>query len=386
MSAATSSGPPTISACCACSAKSAVRATARSSSTARAPARRRSATTATAPTASTPTCRCRRTSASRRSSRGPIRRRRALGPPGSDYSGRGFYNFTNNLWQVSGGYSQVGENFNPEVGFLPRRGYRRPEFRAFFQPQPKKIAVDSPRCRRTSPTTRSTASTRSCRPRLAHPSVRDSAEAGRPLRLLLRLQQGQSDRAVHGVQSRRPARRHSGRRSIRWGQNAFEYLHNPSARVTGTIRVPLRQLLRRRFQEHRADQRLPHHAEGDREPRLDAAGHRFAGRQLREQPGADQGQLFVHDADQLVGAAAVQRADRAVLVERSLRVAESQRHRACSSSTTIAATRCRRRRSRRWAVRSSSSTRGWSTSRVASESGSGIRSAPMRLKCPAITS
>ncbi len=58
---------------------------------------------------------------------------------GSDYSGRAFYNFTNNLWQISGGYSQVGENFNPEVGFLPRRGYRRPEFRAFFQPQPKNI-------------------------------------------------------------------------------------------------------------------------------------------------------------------------------------------------------------------------------------------------------
>lgn len=58
---------------------------------------------------------------------------------GSDYAGRAFYNFTNNLWQISGGYSQVGERFNPEVGFLPRRGYRRPEFRVFFQPQPKTI-------------------------------------------------------------------------------------------------------------------------------------------------------------------------------------------------------------------------------------------------------
>ena len=57
---------------------------------------------------------------------------------GSDYSGRVFYNFTNNLWQVSSGYTQVGEFFNPEVGYLPRRGYRRPEFRAFFQPQPKR--------------------------------------------------------------------------------------------------------------------------------------------------------------------------------------------------------------------------------------------------------
>jgi len=54
---------------------------------------------------------------------------------GSDYSGRLFYNFTNNLWQVSSGFTQVGDAFNPEVGYLPRRGYRRPEFRAFFQPQ-----------------------------------------------------------------------------------------------------------------------------------------------------------------------------------------------------------------------------------------------------------
>ena len=64
---------------------------------------------------------------------------RPTGPKGSDYSGRAFYNYTDNLWQISGGYSQVGEDFNPEVGFLPRRGYRRPEFRAFFQPQPKTI-------------------------------------------------------------------------------------------------------------------------------------------------------------------------------------------------------------------------------------------------------
>lgn len=59
-------------------------------------------------------------------------------PRGSDHSERIFYNFTNNVWQLSGGYSQVGNNFNPEVGYLPRRGYRRPEVRAFFQPQPKR--------------------------------------------------------------------------------------------------------------------------------------------------------------------------------------------------------------------------------------------------------
>jgi Domain of unknown function (DUF5916)/Carbohydrate family 9 binding domain-like len=57
---------------------------------------------------------------------------------GSDHAERVFYNFTNNIWQVSGGLSQVGNNFNPEVGYLPRRGYRRPEARVFFQPQPKR--------------------------------------------------------------------------------------------------------------------------------------------------------------------------------------------------------------------------------------------------------
>ena len=29
---------------------------------------------------------------------------RLTGPKGSDYSGRAFYNFTDNLWQVSGGF------------------------------------------------------------------------------------------------------------------------------------------------------------------------------------------------------------------------------------------------------------------------------------------
>jgi len=57
---------------------------------------------------------------------------------GSDYAGRLFYNFSNNLWQMSGGYSQVGDHFNPEVGFLPRRGFRRPEGRVFLQLQPKR--------------------------------------------------------------------------------------------------------------------------------------------------------------------------------------------------------------------------------------------------------
>lgn len=78
-----------------------------------------------------------------------IARTESPGDVGSDHAGRVFYNFTNNLWNVSGGYSQVGDRFNPEVGFLPRRGYRRPEMRIFFQPQPKRW----PWIRRISPHT-----------------------------------------------------------------------------------------------------------------------------------------------------------------------------------------------------------------------------------------
>ena len=44
---------------------------------------------------------------------------------GSDYAGRVFYSYANQLWSGSAGFSQVGEHFNPEVGFLPRRAFRR---------------------------------------------------------------------------------------------------------------------------------------------------------------------------------------------------------------------------------------------------------------------
>lgn len=57
---------------------------------------------------------------------------------GSDYAGRIYYSFNNNLWQLGGGYSQVGDHFDSEVGYVPRRGYRRPEYRVFFTPQPKR--------------------------------------------------------------------------------------------------------------------------------------------------------------------------------------------------------------------------------------------------------
>ena len=57
----------------------------------------------------------------------------------SDYAGRVFYQFTNNTYSFSSGFTQVGERFNPEVGFLPRRGYRRPELRTTMNLRPQWI-------------------------------------------------------------------------------------------------------------------------------------------------------------------------------------------------------------------------------------------------------
>ncbi len=37
-----------------------------------------------------------------------------------------------NGWSLSAGYTEVGEGFNPEVGFLLRRSFRKPEFRVLY--------------------------------------------------------------------------------------------------------------------------------------------------------------------------------------------------------------------------------------------------------------
>jgi len=57
---------------------------------------------------------------------------------GSDYAGRVYYGYANPVWNGGLGYSQVGDRFNPEVGFLSRRAYRRVESRYAFAYQPKR--------------------------------------------------------------------------------------------------------------------------------------------------------------------------------------------------------------------------------------------------------
>jgi len=56
---------------------------------------------------------------------------------GSDYAGALSYQHTNEVWTNGGGFTQVGDRFNPEVGFLQRRGYRRFEARSNMRYQPK---------------------------------------------------------------------------------------------------------------------------------------------------------------------------------------------------------------------------------------------------------
>jgi hypothetical protein len=58
-------------------------------------------------------------------------------PLGSDWAGRGFFDYRGNLWEVRGGYTQVGERFNADVGFVPRVGYRKPEIAVQWGPEPQ---------------------------------------------------------------------------------------------------------------------------------------------------------------------------------------------------------------------------------------------------------
>jgi hypothetical protein len=57
---------------------------------------------------------------------------------GTDYAGGTSYTYANDLWTGRAGYTQVGDRFNPEVGFLRRRGYRSIEGNTSLRYQPKR--------------------------------------------------------------------------------------------------------------------------------------------------------------------------------------------------------------------------------------------------------
>ncbi len=112
-----------------------------------------------------------------------------------------------------------------------------------------------------------------------------------------------------------------------WYQHAFEYIHNPSARVTGTHSRP------RSASYYDGNF---HSFEINSDYRISSRMTASLGwtRQDIELPGGAfvtnlvpiKGKLCVHDPRQPVGVASVQRPDGAVLLERSSRVAQSQWH------------------------------------------------------------
>ena len=155
---------------------------------------------------------------------------------GSDYSGRLFYNYTNNLVQASGGYSQVGEDFNPEVGFLPRRGYRSPEGRVFLTYQPKRWTW----IRRISPHVSQS----------AHYGFDGELQTSRGHYHWFEIQPAQGGRFGHFVERVDdhplvpfPIFNAAGRRvtiapgMYTWWTSNFEYQHNPSTMLSPTLRI-----------------------------------------------------------------------------------------------------------------------------------------------------
>ena len=319
----------TTSACCACSAKSAARATARSSSTGRAPATHSIGDDYNRAYGVDANMQVSAASASRRSSRAPTRPR--IAPPAraaATTRAARFYNFTNNLWQVSGGYSQVGENFNPEVGFLPRRGYRRPEFRAFFQPQPKNDRVDPPHRAAHLLQLVLGLRRRCCRPTNwhIHPLEIQPKQGGR-FGWFFDYTKDNPTGAVHGVQPRRPPRDDSGRAVFVGPERPRvpaqpERARSParSAIASATTTTAISRAL-----ELTSDYRITPKA---------TASVGWTRQDIKLPYGNFVNNLVPIKAnysfttlDQPVGAGAVQRPDRAVLVERPPGAAQSQRHR-----------------------------------------------------------
>jgi hypothetical protein len=154
----------------------------------------------------------------------------------SDYAGRAFYNFTNNLWQLAAGVSQVGDRFNPEVGFLPRRGFRRTDVRIQYNHQPKSM----PSIRRISPHGSTfvfyglDGQLQSSNTHI-HPLEIQPARGGRFGWFLDRAQdRPTSPFTVYDRDGRKVAIAPG---LYTWWQNGFEYLHNPSAPVTINSRV-----------------------------------------------------------------------------------------------------------------------------------------------------
>ena len=269
-----------LHACCARSGKWAARATARSSSASTSPAtdRARPSTSGTAPTASTPTGSSPPGSASPPSSPAPTRprRRNRLAARQRLLRARASTTSATSCGRSSGGYTQVGERFNPEVGFLPRRGYRRPEFRVFFQPQPKNIKW----IRRFAPHVSYNAFW-GFDGELQIVDVRTSTRS-RSSRCRAAASAGSSTRTRTTRWCRSSVYNRDGNRVVippgeyTWWQHALRVLPQPERRRSPARSATASATTTTATSTPRADQRLPVHGADDGQRRLDAAGHRPA--------------------------------------------------------------------------------------------------------------
>jgi len=59
------------------------------------------------------------------------------GRDGRDHAASSSFLYDSDLLRLEGGYTEVGEDFNPETGFVQRVGYRRPNYGVFVSPRPK---------------------------------------------------------------------------------------------------------------------------------------------------------------------------------------------------------------------------------------------------------
>jgi hypothetical protein len=59
----------------------------------------------------------------------------------TDYAFGGNVDYPNDLWDVSFGWRQVGDDFNPALGFVPRRGIRRLSPGLAFMPRPGRFGI-----------------------------------------------------------------------------------------------------------------------------------------------------------------------------------------------------------------------------------------------------
>lgn len=59
------------------------------------------------------------------------------GLTGRDHAASTAVRYETDLIRLDGGYTEVGEDFNPEVGFVQRVGYRRPNYGIYLSPRPK---------------------------------------------------------------------------------------------------------------------------------------------------------------------------------------------------------------------------------------------------------